>query len=459
MDPGTTCGKRSAQTLGSAPVVASWQVCSNDPLERRRFADLATTLALPGSPAGPKNRLRHVVRIETEGGVWFLKVFGRTQWKNRLHFALSRPFASSDAERELRVTEALRAAGQATPVPVAYGRDGAKSFYLCRALEGTSLADLLAQGTLPAGLAPTVANHCGRLLRDGFLLPDLSADHVFVAGEAGAWQLAVLDLHNGQLGSPGAVPRRMLVRVLRRFARSVRQLPVSWPQALRFAVRLVRAAGRGDEVRGLLGRLPPFSTAARYEVAGKSVAYATRNPERDLREQAMLARVWPGRPGETVLDLPCGAGRLLPMLRERFGHRVVHGDGAVAMLRQARAAAEHPAPSTAADALAMPFADGCVDGVVMFRFLHHLAPELRQQALAEACRTARRFVVVSFFHPCSFHHLQRRLRQLGGGAPTRFAVRLGALRREFLRHGFVLQTTAADLPYARDLWLASFVRA
>jgi SAM-dependent methyltransferase len=459
MDPGTTCGKLSALPLGSAPVSASWQLCTEDPLERRRFADLASTLHLPGSPAGPRNRLRHVVRIEADGGTWFLKVFTRTQWKNRLHFATSRPFASSDAERELRVTEALRAAGHATPVPVACGRFGPKSYYLCRALEGSSLADLLARGAVPAGLGHAVANHCGRLLHEGFHLPDLSADHVFVAGAAGSWRLAVLDLHNGQFGRSGAAPRRVLVRVLRRFARSVRQLPVSWPQALSFAVRLVRAAGRGAEVRKLLGRLPPFSTAARYEVAGKSHAYATRNPDRDAREQEMLARVWPGRPGESVLDLPCGAGRLLPLLTGRFGHRVVHGDGAVAMLRQARAAAEHPAPSTTADALAMPFADRCVDGVVMFRFLHHLAPELRHQALAEACRTARRFVVVSFFHPCSFHHLQRRLRQLGGGTPTRFAVPLGALRREFLRHGFVLQTTAADLPYARDLWLASFVRA
>jgi SAM-dependent methyltransferase len=204
--------------------------------------------------------------------------------------------------------------------------------------------------------------------------------------------------------------------------------------------------------------LPPFATAARYEAPGKSDAYATRNPARTARELALLARVWPGRPDESVLDLPCGAGRLLPFLHER-GHRVVQADGAFAMLRQARARGERPVPAAQADALATPFADGAFDGVVMFRFLHHLSPAVRRQAIAEACRTARRFVVTSFFHPCSVHHLQRCLRRLGGAAPTRFVVTKHTLAAEFAAHGFRLATTAAELPYARDLWVVSFVRA
>lgn len=47
---------------------------------------------------------------------------------------------------------------------------------------------------------------------------------------------------------------------------------------------------------------------------------------------------------------------------------------------------------------------------------------------------------------------------LAGNPPVRVAVHLATLRRELGRHGFVLQATAADLPFARDLWLASFVR-
>jgi ubiquinone/menaquinone biosynthesis C-methylase UbiE len=204
--------------------------------------------------------------------------------------------------------------------------------------------------------------------------------------------------------------------------------------------------------------LPPFATASRYEVPGKSVAYAGRNPARAARELVLLQQVWPGRRGETVLDLPCGAGRLLPLLADTFGHRVVQADGALAMLRLARAGASAVA-AVRADALHMPFHDRTFDGVVMFRFLHHLAPEASRRAIAEACRTARRFVVVSFFHPCSFHHLQRRLKQLAGGTPTRFALRLPQLATTFAEHGFVLHKSASELPFARDLWVAAFVRA
>ncbi len=439
---------------------AAWQLLTDVADERRPFADLASTLAVPASRAGPPNRRRHVVRIETATGVYYLKTFTETQWKNRLWFRCSRPHARDDAERELRVTQALQAAGFVVPRPVAVGRRGAASFYLCAELPGRSCHDLLVAAGDAGNLPRLVARHCGRLLAAGFWLPDLSADHVLVVPDAGAWRLAVLDLHNGSLGRPGPVPHRIAVRVLRHFASSVRDVPVARSTALRFAARLLRSAGRrGASARTVLASLPPFATAARYEVVGKSVAYADRNPRRAARELRLLERVWPGRPGESVLDLPCGAGRLLPLLANTKGHRVVMADGAFAMLAQARARATATASIVQAEALALPFADGAVDGVVMFRFLHHLPPEAGVRAIAEACRTARRFVVVSFFHPCSFHHLQRRLQQLAGGTPTRFALRLGRLRTLFAAHGFVLQAKAADLPFARDLWVATFVRA
>ncbi|MEO6593896.1 MAG: methyltransferase domain-containing protein [Planctomycetota bacterium] len=437
----------------------TWRLLTSNEEERRLFADLPSVQRLPSEPADPRNRLRHVTRLCTATGTYYLKTFARTQWKNRLWFACSRPRARDDAERELLVTQALRAVGFDAPRPVAYGRRGASSYYLCAELPGTSCRDLLATGTVDPRLPRVVARHCGRLLQSGFRLPDLSVDHVFAQLSEHGWQLAVLDLHNGCLASAGPVDQRTAVRVLRRFVRSVRGLPVPWPRALRFAAHLLRAAGRrGGRARTVLAALPPYATATRYEVAGKSLAYAERNPARTARELRLLQRVWPGRTGETVLDLPCGAGRLLPLLAETYGHRVVQADGALAMLQQARARGTASTFLLQADAVSMPFAERCVDGALMFRFLHHLPPEASRRAIADACRTARRFVVVSFFHPCSAHHLQRRLRQLTGGTPTRFALRLGRLAALFAEHGFVLHDKAADLAFARDLWVAAFVR-
>lgn len=437
----------------------AWQLWTDDEAERRRFVDLAAVRRLPAEPAGPKNRLRRVWRIEAGGRRYFLKQFDRTQWQNRLRFAATAPRARDDAERERLVTIALRDAGFAAPRPVAGGRAGAASFYLCAELAGTPCRDLLATGRAPAGLWRAVARHCGDLLARGFWLPDLSAEHVFAEPAGDGWRLGVLDLHNGRLGAPARAPANVLRRVLRRFSRSVRDLPVGFSPALRFAVRLLRAAGRrGDGLRAVLDTLPPFTTAGRYERSGKSADYAGRNPRRAARELELLQRVWPGRPGESVLDLPCGAGRLQPWLCGERGHELLQADGALAMLRQARTAGHAGARLVQADARAMPFASGAVDGVVLFRFLHHLDGDVRRVAIAEACRVARRFVTVSFFHPCSFHHLQRRLRRLAGAPPTRFAVTLRRLSAEFAAHGFQHTAHAAERPFARDLWLASFER-
>lgn len=435
-----------------------WQVLTEDADERRAFATLTATLHLPSQPAGPRNRRRHVVRIDLAGQRYYCKQFTSTQWKNRVTFCVTAPRAHDDAERELRVTEALRAAGFAAPRPVAYGRRGAAAFYVCAELAGESLLDCARRG-FDAAIAYAAARHCGALLATGYWLPDLGADHVFVAGHGAGRAFAVLDLHNGRLGAAGTVPHRVLVRVLRRFRRSSRDLQFGWPIARAFALRLLRAAGcRGEAARAVLRALPPWSTAARYEAPGKSTAYERRNPARAERELTLLQRVWPGRTGETVLDLPCGAGRLLPLLRDTLGHGVLQADGALAMLQQARAAAVAAVPGVRADALAMPFPDRAVDGVVMFRFLHHLDGDAARAAIAEACRVARRFVVVSFFHPCSTHHLQRRLRQWIGGPTTRHAVSLRGMQARFAPHDFRLHAHTAELPYVRDLWLAAFVR-
>ncbi len=429
-----------------------WQLLTDDADEQRRFASLAAVLALPSAPAAPRNRLRYVVRIDSGGRTYFLKTFTSTQWRNRLAFAITEPRAGDDAERELRVTLALRAAGHHVPRPIAYGRQGASSFYLCAALPGQPLREWLRRG-VDGEMLRGIANYCGQTLAAGFRLPDLSADHVFVDDEG---DLYLLDLHNGRVAPPGPAARRLLQRVLRRFRRSVQDLGLPRPVALRFAVRLLRQAGCRD-VRAVLRGEAPWATAVRYDAPGKSGAYADRNPARSARELRLLQRVWPGRPGETVLDLPCGAGRLLPFLRER-GHRVTQADGSLAMLRQARERGAPPTPSTLADALAMPFADRAVDGVVMFRFLHHLPPDAARTAIGEACRVADRFVVASFFHPCSAHHARRLLRQVVSGRHTRFAQTLASLRSSFGKHGFELATHAADLAFVRDLWVAAFVR-
>lgn len=438
---------------------ASFEYVMADARERGRFVDRDSILRLPHELAAPPNRTRSVLRIGLDGRRWYFKQFGPTSLQNRWRFRSTRPHAQDDAEREVLVTLALRERGIETPRPVLRGRtEDGHSYYLCAEMPGRPLRLWLRDGPLMPSMLHLAAAFCGDLLAQGFHLPDLSAEHLFARQEIAFFHFGLIDLHNGRLAPPGPPPLWLCRRVLRHFQRSVQDLPVARYTALRFAARLLRDAGRGAELRSILRSLPPMDTSARYEVVGKAKEYKDRNKKRTERELDLLARVWPGQQGELVLDAPCGAGRLLPFLRARE-HRVVQMDRAFAMLQQAREL-KTDVPMAQAHALALPLCDSAVDGVVMFRFLHHLVPSAQKAAIEEACRTAKRFVVASFFHPCSVHHGMRRVRDLcARRAPMRYAVTLGRIERWFSAFGFELRAHAAELPFCKDLWIASFVRA
>lgn len=438
-------------------MTGEWHWFEATAVERALVPSLDAVLALPREAAAPPNRLRRVHRLQVAGTTCFLKEYQGTQWKNRLRNQFSAPGARSDAEREALVTCELRAAGVRAPRPLGWGVHHGMQYYLCAQLEGQSVAQLAVRG-LPAGAARELARFAGGLFAQGFSLPDLSPDHVYVCeGDEGARDFGVLDLHNGSTCTRGT-DRRALRRMLRRWLPLVGT--VGRGAALRFALRTCASAGLSrPETRRLVASLPAPADGSQYERAGKSRAYAGRNRSRHRRELDLLQAVWPGAVGDAVLDVPCGAGRLLPFLRER-NCSVAWADAALAMLATARAEAGAGAPpAVRADACALPFADRSVDGVVMFRFLHHLHASSARLALAEACRVARRHVTVSFFHPCSVHGMVRRIRAWLRGAETgRHAVTLGSLRKWMGEHGYELHAVRAQLPMVRDLWVASFVR-
>jgi ubiquinone/menaquinone biosynthesis C-methylase UbiE len=97
-------------------------------------------------------------------------------------------------------------------------------------------------------------------------------------------------------------------------------------------------------------------------------------------------------PRSTVLDIPCGTGRLLPICN-RFGLRVVGADLSADMMRQIphdRRALEACGGLAACDAARLPFAGASFDYVVSLR-LFHLEIDLgvQERMLREFLRIAR----------------------------------------------------------------------
>jgi len=112
--------------------------------------------------------------------------------------------------------------------------------------------------------------------------------------------------------------------------------------------------------------------------------------ERRTLERALLYLA----PGSRVLDLPCGSGRMLDLLRL---HRVLAADVSPAMLAQARRRFPRLA-FVCCEAERLPFRDQAFDAVASVRMLQHLDAAERQRQLSEMARVAR-LVIVTYAAP------------------------------------------------------------
>ena len=159
------------------------------------------------------------------------------------------------------------------------------------------------------------------------------------------------------------------------------------------------------------------------------------------RELALLRRALRRFPDPGwVLDCPCGAGRLIPALSD-LAEGVFAADLSVAMVREARAVADHAASHetrlAAASAMQLPFADRRFDVVVCHRLLHHFpSAETRRSILGELARVARRGVVLSFWDAES----RRGRRVVRASSTRRSAITAERLAEEARAVGLVLQS-------------------
>jgi SAM-dependent methyltransferase len=120
---------------------------------------------------------------------------------------------------------------------------------------------------------------------------------------------------------------------------------------------------------------------------------------------------------ERMLDVPCGAGRLLPVLRAH-GRELVAVDGARAMLDEARRGTAGPGVRFVhASAFDLPFMDKAFDVAVCWRLIQHFPdPADRRRLLVELARVTRRAIVLSFSDAgtARARRLEKRARRRGG---------------------------------------------
>ena len=102
--------------------------------------------------------------------------------------------------------------------------------------------------------------------------------------------------------------------------------------------------------------------------------------------------------GSSVLDIPCGTGRLLHAYRTG-GFHVTGCDISEPMLEHARQrfAGEERFRFEVANAECLPYDRNQFDYLVSYRFVLHLPPDIRRKVLTEMVRVTRRTLAVNFY--------------------------------------------------------------
>lgn len=112
-----------------------------------------------------------------------------------------------------------------------------------------------------------------------------------------------------------------------------------------------------------------------------------------------------------ILDAPCGAGRLTPVLAP-FARRIVSADYSPTMVSVLKRRHGPSCPVLVADGFKLPFADATFDVVYSARLSHHIGDEaLRLAYLREVMRVARGFTIVTVFDSRSLKNLLRSVRR------------------------------------------------
>jgi len=151
-------------------------------------------------------------------------------------------------------------------------------------------------------------------------------------------------------------------------------------------------------------------------------------------------------PGASVLDVPCGNGRLTGLLAEYAPGPRMGADASAPMAREARAGLDL---AVVANGARLPFPDDSVDLVVCVRLLHHLHDaEDRRRVLRELARVGRGSVLVSFYSSTTLQGLRRRYRPKRPSSRT--GIRPAAFRRELAAAGLTVVESRSLLPLVRE---------
>ena len=206
---------------------------------------------------------------------------------------------------------------------------------------------------------------------------------------------------------------------------------------------------------------PTYQGRVKYSES-KARSYQLVKERKNRAELDLVTRAFRLIPNGSVLDAPCGGGRVSLLLAGK-GYQMRSADLSEAMRGIARnnfAKAGLGIPVDTEDVESLSYPDGNFDAVICFRLFHHFPdPATRQRVVSELGRVARHHVALSYFSPYSVTSLQRRWRAARGGRKSqKYSTPLSEVEAYFDQAGFRLVRDFARLPLIHTLHLAVFQR-
>ena len=181
--------------------------------------------------------------------------------------------------------------------------------------------------------------------------------------------------------------------------------------------------GMNTDLNSAEDALQRFSTKEAAEKYNKALI-GTKKHEREMAALAKALDYIPN--GSSVLDFPCGTGRLYTMLASK-GFEISAVDSSWHMASIARGNRPESSSSqgtlqqfAVSDVLKTAFADKSFDAVVCNRLFHHFfESEIRRAAFAELNRITRKSVIVSYYSTrCIDSYTFKLKNKLRGRNPT-----------------------------------------
>ncbi len=200
------------------------------------------------------------------------------------------------------------------------------------------------------------------------------------------------------------------------------------------------------------------SVASKYDdIRFTKLSHRFRNKRKlDAVQKAIATARDLGWEVNSVLDIPCGTGRMFPLFL-RHGITFIGADLSGEMMRVARNRSGQSnlmQGMVRCDAEKLPFKSKSIDSVVSIRFMFHIPESIRHNILQEMTRISKSCLIIDYRHRYTLKYwIKKSLSTLGVYKPPSYRFSVEDLRNELDSAGITIIRIFPTLRLFSDKWV------